>query len=139
MFYVFPGSTSVASRRSQVLKQGVAAPDTPMAGPEKLPAAMQKGPTLHSATLAASYHFFLLPNTAGQATLNQKPQPRAISQAPPPPHYITPAPVPFFLAPVKLPQHQTSQVPLLRQVALAAHCLLKYCTISSARSEHSEH
>ncbi len=38
-----------------------------MAGPEKLPAAMQKGPTLYSGNLAEPHLFVLPPNTAGEA------------------------------------------------------------------------
>ncbi|KAG7241085.1 hypothetical protein INR49_026016, partial [Caranx melampygus] len=72
------------SQEQMTLKQGIPAPDAPMEGPEKLPAAMQKGPTLHFGSLAEPHHFNLPPNTAGQAKLRERPETQAISQAPPP-------------------------------------------------------
>ncbi|KAA0722786.1 hypothetical protein E1301_Tti008714 [Triplophysa tibetana] len=66
----------------KLLKQGIQAPDTPMAGPEKLPAALQKGPILYSGNLAEPHLFILPPSTAGQAKLKGRSQSQAISQAP---------------------------------------------------------
>ncbi|KAK9966285.1 hypothetical protein ABG768_003407 [Culter alburnus] len=54
-----------------------------MAGPEELPAAIQKGPTLYSGSLAEPHLFILPPNTAGEAKLKGRSQPQAISKAPP--------------------------------------------------------
>lgn len=66
-----------------VVKQGIPAPDAPMAAPEKLPAALQKGPTLFPVSLAEPHIFILPRNTAGEAKLKGRSQPPAISQAPP--------------------------------------------------------
>ncbi|KAK5853449.1 hypothetical protein PBY51_014599 [Eleginops maclovinus] len=58
-----------------------------MAGPEKLPVAMQKGPSLYPGSLAQP-HIFVLPlNTTGEAKLKKGSRPLAISQVPPPPQY----------------------------------------------------
>ncbi|XP_057183182.1 uncharacterized protein LOC130549851 [Triplophysa rosa] len=71
------------SQEQGILKQGIQSPDAPMAAPEKLPAAMQKEPTLYSGNLAEPHLFILPPNTAGEAKLKGRSQPQAISQAPP--------------------------------------------------------
>ncbi|XP_071325194.1 uncharacterized protein [Trachinotus anak] len=93
------------SQEKEILKQGVPAPDAPMAGPEKLPVAMQKGPTLHSGNLAEPHIFILPPNTAGEAKLKGRPQPQVVSQTLTHP-VIAPAPpvaLPFVLPSVQLP------------------------------------
>ncbi|KAJ4934611.1 hypothetical protein JOQ06_007397 [Pogonophryne albipinna] len=51
-------------QEQQVLKQGIPAPDAPMAGPEKLLVAMQKGTSLFPGSLAEPHTFVLPPNTA---------------------------------------------------------------------------
>ncbi|XP_073689357.1 uncharacterized protein [Garra rufa] len=71
------------SHEQEILKQGIQASDAPMAGPDNLPAAMQKGPALFSGSLADPHLFVLPPNTAGEAKLKRKSQPQAITQAPP--------------------------------------------------------
>ncbi|XP_056120612.1 uncharacterized protein LOC130097697 [Rhinichthys klamathensis goyatoka] len=106
------------SQEQEILKQGIQAPEAPMAGPENLPAAMQKGPTLCSSNLSEPHLFILPPNTAGEAKLKGRSQPQAIFQAPPShqglPVPIAPAPpvsLPFILPPVQLPTVPgTSQV-----------------------------
>ncbi|KAK2874526.1 hypothetical protein Q8A67_021679 [Cirrhinus molitorella] len=70
------------SQEQEILKQGIQASDAPMAGPENLPAAMQKGPALFSGNLAEPHLFVLPPNTAGEAKLKGRSQPQAIAQAP---------------------------------------------------------
>ncbi|KAJ4931893.1 hypothetical protein JOQ06_010329 [Pogonophryne albipinna] len=52
------------SQEQQVLKQGIPAPDAPMAGPEQLLVAMQKGASLFPGSLAEPHTFVLPPNTA---------------------------------------------------------------------------
>lgn len=89
--------------------QGIQAPDAPMAGPEKLPAALQKGPTLYSGNLAEPHLFVLPPNTAGEAKLKGRSQPQAIAQAPPSHQGLPviapalPVSLPFILPSVQLP------------------------------------
>ncbi len=100
-----------------------------MAGPEKLPAAMQKGPTLYSGNLAEPHLFVLPPNTAGEAKLKRRSQPQAISQAPPShqglpviaptlPAPALPVSLPFLLPCVQLPtaSYSSSTVPGTSQV-----------------------
>ncbi len=68
------------SQEQEILKQGIQAPDAPMAGPEKLPAAMQKGPTLYSGNLAEphllSCHQTLLGRQNSRGGRNLRPFPR---------------------------------------------------------------
>ncbi|KAL1265444.1 hypothetical protein QQF64_003471 [Cirrhinus molitorella] len=96
-------------QEQEILKQGIQASDAPMAGPENLPAAMQKGPALFSGNLAEPHLFVLPPNTAGEAKLKGRSQPQAIAQAPPSHQglpVIAPAPpisLPFILPSVQLP------------------------------------
>ncbi|KAI4819438.1 hypothetical protein KUCAC02_004684, partial [Chaenocephalus aceratus] len=52
------------SQGEQVLKQGIPAPDAPMAGPEQLLVAKQKGTSLLPGSLAEPHTFVLPPNTA---------------------------------------------------------------------------
>ncbi len=117
------------SQEQEILKQGIQAPDAPMAGPEKLPAAMQKGPTLYSGNLAEPHLFVLPPNTAGEAKLKRRSQPQAISQAPPShqglpviaptlPAPALPVSLPFLLPCVQLPtaSYSSSTVPGTSQV-----------------------
>ncbi|KAK1887486.1 Platelet glycoprotein Ib alpha chain [Dissostichus eleginoides] len=52
------------SQEQQILKQGIPAPDAPMAGPEQLLVAMQKGTSLYPGSLAEPHTFVLPPNTA---------------------------------------------------------------------------
>ncbi|KAI4792445.1 hypothetical protein KUCAC02_033378 [Chaenocephalus aceratus] len=54
------------SQEQQILKQGIPAPDAPMAGPEKLLLAKQKGTSLFPGSLAEPHAFVLPPNTAEQ-------------------------------------------------------------------------
>ncbi|KAK9517132.1 hypothetical protein VZT92_025021 [Zoarces viviparus] len=61
-----------------MLQQGIPAPDAPLAGPEKLPAALPKGPSLHSGSLVEPHLFLLPPNTAGEATLKKRPPVRLL-------------------------------------------------------------
>ncbi|KAI4827569.1 hypothetical protein KUCAC02_030957 [Chaenocephalus aceratus] len=68
------------SQEQQVLKQGIPAPDAPMAGPEQLLVAKQKGTSLFPGSLAEPHTFVLPPNTAGEAKLQKRSQPVAISQ-----------------------------------------------------------
>ncbi|KAK9957917.1 hypothetical protein ABG768_028069 [Culter alburnus] len=101
------------SQEQEILKQGIQAPDAPMAGPEELPAAIQKGPTLYSGSLAEPHLFILPPNTAGEAKLKGRSQPQAISKAPPshqglpviarPIAPALPFSLPFILPSVQLP------------------------------------
>ncbi|KAM3615231.1 uncharacterized protein V6R79_025287 [Siganus canaliculatus] len=98
------------SQEQAILKQGVQAPDAPLAGPERLPAAMQKSPDLYSENSAEAHIFILPPNTAGKAKLKGRLQPRPSSQAPPfhpaLPAQTAPAPVitlPFILTSGQLP------------------------------------
>ncbi|KAK5901446.1 hypothetical protein CgunFtcFv8_026315 [Champsocephalus gunnari] len=109
------------SQEQQILKQGIPAPDAPMAGPEKLLLAMQKGTSLFPGSLAEPHAFVLPPNTAGEAKLQKRSQPVAISQVPPlPPYYALPflAPTPpfstqFMMVPsVQLPQMMLPNMPL---------------------------
>ncbi|KAK5891586.1 hypothetical protein CgunFtcFv8_018819 [Champsocephalus gunnari] len=60
------------SQEQQILKQGIPAPDAPMAGPEKLLLAMQKGTSLFPGSLAEPHAFVLPPNTAGEAKLQKR-------------------------------------------------------------------
>ncbi|XP_026110190.1 uncharacterized protein LOC113083135 [Carassius auratus] len=97
------------SQEQEILKQGIQAPDAPMAGPETLPAALQKGPTLYPGNLAKPHLFILPPNTAGKAKLKGRSQPQAISQAPtshqglPVIAPALPVSLPFILPSVQLP------------------------------------
>ncbi|XP_073714915.1 uncharacterized protein [Misgurnus anguillicaudatus] len=92
-----------------VTKQGINFPDAPMAGPEKLPAALQKGPTLFPGSLAEPHLFVLPRNTAGEAKLKRRSQPPAISQAPPSHQRLPiiapaiPVSLPFILPSLQLP------------------------------------
>ncbi|KAI4826173.1 hypothetical protein KUCAC02_021814, partial [Chaenocephalus aceratus] len=52
------------SQEQQILKQGIPAPDAPIAGPEKLLLAKQKGTSLFPGSLAEPHAFVLPPNTA---------------------------------------------------------------------------
>ncbi|KAK1905295.1 Forkhead box protein E1 [Dissostichus eleginoides] len=107
------------SQEQQVLKQGIPAPDAPMAGPEKLLVAMQKGTSRFPGSLAEPHTFVLPPNTAGEAKLQKRSQPVAISQVPPPPpYYALPflAPTPPFSTPYMVPSVQLPQVPGPSQV-----------------------
>ncbi|KAF3842626.1 hypothetical protein F7725_024577, partial [Dissostichus mawsoni] len=107
------------SQEQQVLKQGIPAPDAPMAGPEKLLVAMQKGTSLFPGSLAEPHTFVLPPNTAGEAKLQKRSQPVAISQVPPPPpYYALPflAPTPPFSTPYMVPSVLLPQVPGPSQV-----------------------
>lgn len=108
------------SQEQKTLKQGIPAPDAPMAGPEKLLPAMQKGPTLHSGNLAEPHLFILPPNTAGEAKLKGRPQPQAIYQ-PPPPRQGLPviAPAPLVSLPFIFPYVQLPTVPGPSQVMAA--------------------
>ncbi|XP_057184274.1 ras-associated and pleckstrin homology domains-containing protein 1-like [Triplophysa rosa] len=97
------------SQEQEILKQGIQSPDAPMAAHEKLPAAMQKEPTLYSGNLAEPHLFILPPNTAGEAKLKGRSQPQAISQAPPSHQglpVIAPALPVFILPSVQLPTLQ---------------------------------
>ncbi|KAK7172336.1 hypothetical protein R3I93_004607 [Phoxinus phoxinus] len=119
------------SQEQVILKQGIQAPEAPMAGPENLPAAMQKGQTLYSANLAEPHLFVLPPNTAGEAKLKGRSQPQAIFQAPPSSRLpvIAPAPpvsLPFIVPPVQLPT-----VPGTSQVMFFNPITFTYATISS--------
>ncbi|KAJ4938600.1 hypothetical protein JOQ06_003213 [Pogonophryne albipinna] len=122
---VSPPSTSTQfsrrcrSQEQQILKQGIPAPGAPMAGPEKLLVAMQKGTPLYPGSLAEPHTFVLPPNTAGEAKLQKRSQPVAISQVPPPsPYYALPflAPTPPFSTPYMVPSVQLPQVPGPSQV-----------------------
>ncbi|XP_034064101.1 uncharacterized protein LOC117541106 isoform X1 [Gymnodraco acuticeps] len=107
------------SQEEQVLKQGIPAPDARMAGPEQLLVAMQKGTSLYPGSLAEPHTFVLPPNTAGEAKLQKRSQPVAISQVPPPPaYYALPflAPTPPFSTPYMVPSVQLPQVPGPSQV-----------------------
>ncbi|KAJ4943827.1 hypothetical protein JOQ06_006321 [Pogonophryne albipinna] len=108
------------SQEQQVLKQGIPAPDAPMAGPEQLLVAKQKGTSLFPGSLAEPHTFVLPPNTAGEAKLQKRSQPVAISQVPPPPaYYALPflAPTPPFSTPyMMVPSVQLPQVPGPSQV-----------------------
>ncbi|KAI4804823.1 hypothetical protein KUCAC02_026436 [Chaenocephalus aceratus] len=110
------------SQEQQVLKQGNPAPDAPMAGPEQLLVAMQKGTSLFPGSLAEPHAFVLPPNTAGEAKLQKRSQPVAISQVPPPPpYYALPflAPTPPFSTPyMMVPSVQLPQVPGPTQIFL---------------------
>ncbi|KAK5906920.1 hypothetical protein CesoFtcFv8_004823 [Champsocephalus esox] len=108
------------SQEQQVLKQGIPAPDAPMAGPEQLLVAKQKGTSLFPGSLAEPHAFVLPSNTAGEAKLQKRSQPVAISQGhPPPPYYALPflAPTPPFSTPyMMVPSVQLPQVPGPSQV-----------------------
>ncbi|KAJ4921774.1 hypothetical protein JOQ06_025942, partial [Pogonophryne albipinna] len=108
------------SQEEQVLKQGIPAPDTPMAGPEQILVAMQKGTSLFPGSLAEPHTFVLPPNTGCEAKLQKRSQPVAISQVPPPPpYYALPflAPTPPFSTPyMMVPSVQLPQVPGPSQV-----------------------
>ncbi|KAI9533663.1 hypothetical protein NQZ68_021437 [Dissostichus eleginoides] len=107
------------SQEEQILKQGIPAPDAPMAGPEKLLVAMQKGTSLYPGSLAEPHTFVLPSNTPGEAKLQNRSQPVAISQVPPPPpYYALPflAPTPPFSTPYMVPSVQVPQVPGPSQV-----------------------
>ncbi|KAK5881996.1 hypothetical protein CesoFtcFv8_020631 [Champsocephalus esox] len=108
------------SQEEQVLKQGIPSPDAPMAGPEQLLVAMQKGTSLFPGSLAEPHAFVLPPNTAGEAKLQKRSQPVAISQVPPPPpSYALPflAPTPPSSTPyMMIPSVQLPQVPGPSQV-----------------------
>ncbi|XP_073719234.1 uncharacterized protein [Misgurnus anguillicaudatus] len=107
-----------------VTKQGINFPDAPMAGPEKLPAALQKGPTLFSGSLAEPHLFVLPRNTAGEAKLKRRSQPPAITQAPPSHQRLPiiapaiPVSLPFILPSLQLPTvvDTSSSVPGTSQV-----------------------
>lgn len=88
------------SQEQETLKQGIPAPDAPMAGPEKLPLALQKRPSLYSGSLAEPHLFTLPPNTAGEAKLTGRRQPQAISQDPP---LLQALPVIALAPPISLP------------------------------------
>ncbi|KAK5911923.1 hypothetical protein CesoFtcFv8_001849 [Champsocephalus esox] len=110
------------SQEQQVLEQGIPAPDAPMAGPEQLLVAKQKGTSLFPGSLAEPHTFVLPPNTAGEAKLQKRSQPVAISQVPPPPPcYALPflAPTPPFSTPyMMVPYVQLPQVPGSSQMML---------------------
>ncbi|KAK1902405.1 Ubiquitin-conjugating enzyme E2 G2 [Dissostichus eleginoides] len=113
------GSAALQVSGTAVLKQGIPAPDAPMAGPEQLLVAMQKGTSLFPGSLAEPHTFVLPPNTAGEAKLQKRSQPVAISQVPPPPPYhALPflAPTPPFSTPYMVPSVQLPQVPGPSQV-----------------------
>ncbi|XP_034078577.1 protein transport protein Sec24-like CEF [Gymnodraco acuticeps] len=98
---------------------GIPAPDAPMAGPEKLLVAKQKGTSLTPGSLAEPHTFVLPPHTAGEAKLQHRSQPVAISQVPPPPPcYALPflAPTPPFSTPYMVPSVQLPQEPGPSQV-----------------------
>ncbi|KAK5874566.1 hypothetical protein PBY51_019502 [Eleginops maclovinus] len=69
------------TQEHQILKQDIPAPDTPIAGPEKLPVAMRKGPSLYPGSLAQPHIFVLPPNTAGEAKLKKGSKPLAICRS----------------------------------------------------------
>ncbi|XP_073671681.1 uncharacterized protein [Paramisgurnus dabryanus] len=112
------------SQDVRVTKQGINFPDAPMAGPEKLPAALQKGPTLFPGSLAEPHLFVLPRNTAGEAKLKRRSQPPAISQAPPSHQKLPiiapaiPVSLPFILPSLQLPTvvDTSSSVPGTSQV-----------------------
>ncbi|KAF3859136.1 hypothetical protein F7725_021535 [Dissostichus mawsoni] len=107
------------SQEEQILKQGIPAPDAPMAGPEKLLVSMQKGTSLYPGSLAEPHTFVLPSNTPGEAKLQNRSKPVAISQVPPPPpYYALPflAPTPPFSTPYMVPSVQVPQVPGPSQV-----------------------
>ncbi|KAK7157016.1 hypothetical protein R3I94_006926 [Phoxinus phoxinus] len=104
------------SQEQVILKQGIQAPEAPMAGPENLPAAMQKGQTLYSANLAEPHLFVLPPNTAGEAKLKGRSQPQAIFQAPPSSRLPVIAPAPPVSLPFIVPPVQPPTVPGTSQV-----------------------
>ncbi|KAF3842749.1 hypothetical protein F7725_001598, partial [Dissostichus mawsoni] len=86
------------SQEQQILKQGIPAPDAPMAGPEQLLWQCRRDISV-SWQFGWASHFVLPPNTAGEAKLQKRSQPVAISQVPPPPpYYALPflAPTPPF-------------------------------------------
>ncbi|KAI9543825.1 hypothetical protein NQZ68_008873 [Dissostichus eleginoides] len=89
------------SQEQQILKQGIPAPDAPMAGPEQLLVAMQKGTSLAvwlSLTPLFCHQTLLVP--------------------PPPPYYALTflAPTPPFSTPYMVPSVQLLQVPGPSQV-----------------------
>ncbi|KAK5873320.1 hypothetical protein PBY51_018370 [Eleginops maclovinus] len=102
------------SQEHQILKQGIPAPDPPMAGPEKLPVAMQKGPSLCPGSVAQPHIFVLPPNTAGEAKLKKGSRPLALCRSH---HHLHTMDVP------SLHQHHHSQFPIWYLLCLDPHRL----------------
>ncbi|XP_061574042.1 uncharacterized protein LOC133440742 [Cololabis saira] len=100
-------------REQKILLRGVPAPDPPMAAPEKLCPAVQKDPSLFSASLLPPHQFILPLNTAGEAHLKGRPQPQAIFPTPQPHpqlHFLSQLP-PGYVVPSGAASSQVTAAP----------------------------